>query len=80
MADEQSYKKKMESQLNELGAQIQELLHKVGSEVDKEVEALRPKLKAAQEKLDELKHLECAPSTGEFSRPSEYTPIGIAIR
>jgi hypothetical protein len=56
MSDEQSYRKKMESQLNDLGAQIHDLLNKVGSEVDKEVEALRPKLKAAQEKLDELKH------------------------
>ena len=46
----------MESQLNDLGAQIHDLLNKVGNEVDKEVEALRPKLRAAQEKLDELKH------------------------
>jgi len=55
MAEEQSYRKKMETQLNELGAQIQDLLNKVGAGVDKEVEALRPKLKAAAEKLDELK-------------------------
>ena len=55
MADEQSYRKKMETQLNELGAQIQDLLNKVGTGVDKEVASLRPKLKAAQEKLDELK-------------------------
>lgn len=55
MADDQSYKKKMETQLNDLGAQIHDLLNKVGNEVDKEVDALRPKLKAAQEKLDELK-------------------------
>lgn len=46
----------METQLNDLGAQIHDLLNKVGNEVDKEVEALRPKLKVAQEKLDELKH------------------------
>jgi ElaB/YqjD/DUF883 family membrane-anchored ribosome-binding protein len=45
----------METQLNELSAQIQDLLNKVGTEVDKEVETLRPKLKAAQEKLDELR-------------------------
>ena len=45
----------METQLNELGAQIQELLSRVGKEVDKEIDALRPKLKVAQEKLDELK-------------------------
>jgi chromosome segregation ATPase len=56
MPDEQSYRKKMESQLNDLGAQIHDLLNKVGTEVDKEVEALRPKLRAAQDKLDELKH------------------------
>jgi ElaB/YqjD/DUF883 family membrane-anchored ribosome-binding protein len=56
MADEQNYRKKMESQLNDLGAQIHDLLNKVGAGVDKEVEALRPKLKAAQEKLDQLKH------------------------
>ena len=46
----------MERQLNELGAHINELLDKVGSSVDKEAAALRPKLKAAAEKLDELKH------------------------
>ncbi|HEY2981644.1 MAG TPA: hypothetical protein VGJ22_10715 [Anaerolineales bacterium] len=55
MADEQSYRKKMEAQLNELGAQISELLGKLGTGVDKELEALRPKLKAAREKLEELK-------------------------
>ena len=44
----------METQLNELGAGIQDLLNKLGTEVDKEVENLRPKLKVAQEKLDEL--------------------------
>ncbi len=55
MADEQSYWKKMETQLNELGAQISELLGKLETGVDKELEALRPKLKAAREKLDELK-------------------------
>jgi len=56
MGDEQSYRKKMETQLNEIGSQISELLDKVGTAADKELEALRPKLKAAGEKLDELKH------------------------
>ena len=56
MADEQSYRKKMEAQLNDLSKQISELLAKVGTAADKEIEALRPKLKAASEKLDELKH------------------------
>jgi ElaB/YqjD/DUF883 family membrane-anchored ribosome-binding protein len=55
MVDKQSYRKKMEAQLNELGAQISDLLDKVGTAADKELEALRPKLKAAGEKLDELK-------------------------
>ena len=55
MADEQSYRKKKETQLNDLGAQIQELLTKFGAEVDREVEALRPKFKEAQEKLETLK-------------------------
>src|SRR5437879_12257817 len=55
MSEEQSYRKKMETQLNELGKQINELVDKVGTGVDKELEALRPKLKAVGEKLDELK-------------------------
>ena len=56
MADDQSYRKKMETQLNQMAAQISELLDKVGTAADKELESLRPKLKAAGDKLDELKH------------------------
>ena len=41
--------------LNELAAQVRELLSKLENAVGKEAEALRPKLKAAQEKLHELK-------------------------
>ena len=54
--DNQSYRKKMETQLNELGTRINQLLEKVGTGVDRELDALRPKLKAMGEKLDELKH------------------------
>ena len=45
----------MESQLNELAAQIRELLRRLETAAGKEAEALRPKLKEAQEKLHELK-------------------------
>ena len=55
MADDKFRVKKIEDQLNELGAQIRELLTKLETAVGKEAEALRPKLKAAQEKLNELK-------------------------
>ena len=55
MADEKFNRKTIESQLNELGAQIRELLSKLETAAGKEAEALRPKLKAAQEKLHELK-------------------------
>ena len=54
--DNQSYRKKMEIQLNELGTRINQLLDKVGTGVDRELDALRPKLKAVGEKIDELKH------------------------
>jgi ElaB/YqjD/DUF883 family membrane-anchored ribosome-binding protein len=56
MADEQSNRKKMEAQLNELGTLINELLTKLETAAGKEAEALRPRLKAAREKLDELKN------------------------
>ena len=56
MAGDHSYRKKMEAQLDELRTRFNELLAKVGTGVDKEIEALRPKLKAMGEKLDELKH------------------------
>ena len=54
MTDEESYQKKMEAQFNQLRAQITELLGKLEAGVDEQVEALRPKLKASLEKLDEL--------------------------
>jgi ElaB/YqjD/DUF883 family membrane-anchored ribosome-binding protein len=56
MADQQSNRQKIEAQLNELGTHINELLKKLETAVGKEAEALRPRLKAALEKLDELKH------------------------
>jgi ElaB/YqjD/DUF883 family membrane-anchored ribosome-binding protein len=56
MADQQSNRKKIEAQLNELGTHINELLTKLETAVGKEAEALRPRLKSALEKLDELKH------------------------
>jgi chromosome segregation ATPase len=55
MTDKESYRKKMEGRLNQLNAQIADLVDKLETGVDKELESLRPKLKAAREKLDELK-------------------------
>ena len=52
---EQFDRKKLDQQLDELRAQISDLLKKLDTAVGKEAEALRPKLKAAQEKLQELK-------------------------
>jgi ElaB/YqjD/DUF883 family membrane-anchored ribosome-binding protein len=52
---DQSNRKTLDEQINELRAQIGELLRKLDAAVGKEAEALRPKLKAAQEKLRELK-------------------------
>jgi hypothetical protein len=46
---------KVEAQLNELRAQIAGLLQKLETAVGKEAEALLPKLKAAEDKLRELK-------------------------
>ena len=54
MADEKSHNK-IEAQVYELRAQITELLKRLETAVDKEAEALRPKLKVAQERLQELK-------------------------
>ena len=48
-------RKKIEAQLNELSRQIHELVTKLETAAEKEAEALRPKLKAAQERLHELK-------------------------
>jgi predicted nucleic acid-binding Zn-ribbon protein len=47
--------KKIEAQLDELRAQINDLLKRLETAVDKEAEALRPRLKAAQQQLHELK-------------------------
>jgi hypothetical protein len=55
MADDKQNRSKLEEQLAELGAQISELMRKLETAAGKEAEALRPKLKAAQEKLYELK-------------------------
>jgi hypothetical protein len=55
MADEKSDWKKAESQLNELRGQVRELLKTLNTAVGKEAEALRPKVKAAQDKLHELR-------------------------
>jgi chromosome segregation ATPase len=46
---------KLEAQIVELRGQIAELLKKLETSVGKEVEELRPKLKALQERLNELK-------------------------
>jgi len=55
MADEKSNRKSLEDQLNELRGQIAELLRKLDTAVGKEAEALKPRLKAAQEKFSELR-------------------------
>jgi len=56
MADDKRNPTKLEEQLAELGAQISELMRKLETAAEKEAEALRPKLKAAQERLHELAH------------------------
>jgi hypothetical protein len=55
MSDEKSHHKTIDEQLDELKAQISELVRKLETAVGKEAEALRPKLKAAQARLLELK-------------------------
>ncbi len=55
MADQKSSSKKIEEQLHELGQQIAELIKKLETAVGKEAEALKPKLKAAEARLNELK-------------------------
>jgi uncharacterized protein involved in exopolysaccharide biosynthesis len=47
--------KSIEEQLNELRAQIAELLRKLDTAVGKEAEALKPRLRAAQERFNELR-------------------------
>ena len=56
MAEQRSDRKTFEEQLDELRKQIGDLVNKLETAVDREAEALRPKLKVAQEKLHELKN------------------------
>jgi len=55
MAEDRSHWTKVEAQIDELRVQIAELLRKLETAVGKEAEALRPKLRAAQERLNELR-------------------------
>lgn len=55
MSDSKFDRKTLEAQLQQLSAQIAELVNKLETAVGREAEALRPKLKAAQEQLQELK-------------------------
>jgi chromosome segregation ATPase len=55
MNEKESYRKKVEAQLNQLNAEIAELVGRLEKGIDKEVESLRPRLKAARDKLKELK-------------------------
>jgi predicted nucleic acid-binding Zn-ribbon protein len=57
----QEYREKMEAQLKELTAKLEELKDQaakatadVGAEMTKQMEALKPKLETAQQKLKEL--------------------------
>jgi hypothetical protein len=54
MADDNSNRKTIDEQVDELKRQIRELLHKLDTAVGREAETLRPKLKVAQERLREL--------------------------
>jgi uncharacterized protein involved in exopolysaccharide biosynthesis len=56
MTDEKRSSRTLEEQLNELKIQIADILSRLETAAEKEAEALRPKLKAAQEKLHELRH------------------------
>jgi Skp family chaperone for outer membrane proteins len=55
MPDKHFDRKTIEAQLNELSRHIHELVNKMETAVGREAEALRPKLKAAEERLRELK-------------------------
>lgn len=55
MSDEKWNRKKLEDQLSELGAQINDLIRRLETAAEKEAETLRPRLKLAQERLHELK-------------------------
>ena len=54
MSDEKFTRKSIEDQIHELRVQITDLLRKLDTAVGKEAEALKPKLKAAQERFNEL--------------------------
>jgi ElaB/YqjD/DUF883 family membrane-anchored ribosome-binding protein len=55
MSDSKFDRKTFEAQLQQLSATIAELVTKLETAVGREAEALRPKLKAAQEQLRDLK-------------------------
>jgi ElaB/YqjD/DUF883 family membrane-anchored ribosome-binding protein len=48
-------RKNLENRMNELGKQVADLLRRLETAVDKEADALRPKLKAALDELNELR-------------------------
>jgi hypothetical protein len=54
MSDENPNRVKFEEQLNELRIQISELLKSLDTAVGKEAEAMKPKLKAAQERFNDM--------------------------
>jgi hypothetical protein len=54
MSDEKFDRNNFDAQVNDLRKQISDLLHRLDTAVGKEAEALRPKLKVAQERLHEL--------------------------
>jgi hypothetical protein len=56
MTDPKWNTRTLEEQLDELKAQISDIVHRLETAAEKEAEALRPKLKAAQERLHELRH------------------------
>src|SRR5262245_2560857 len=55
MSNEKFNQQKLETQLDELRAEVRALLRKLVTAVGKEAEALRPKLKEAQDRLNELR-------------------------
>ena len=56
MSDDKGNRSKLDDQLSDLVAQINDLLRRLETAAEKEAELLRPKLKAAQERLLELQH------------------------
>jgi ElaB/YqjD/DUF883 family membrane-anchored ribosome-binding protein len=55
MSDDKGNRKNLDAQLADLLAQINDLVRRLETAAEKEAEALRPKLKAAQERLMELR-------------------------